>query len=125
MKIDEKELNNFDSVDNIFSLQVIEYELEKVKEEIENNEENRMPKHLKDRLIKLKTKRKMIENLITDSKMQDKYLEKIKNQLIVDTRVFHYFIENYDEKNADIIKKRIEIASDEIKELEELLGQKM
>ena len=65
----------------------------------------------------------MIENLITDSKMQDKYLEKIKNQLIVDTRVFHYFIENNDEKKADIVKKRIEIATDEIKELEELMEQ--
>ena len=118
INISEEDLKNYDSVDNIYSLKVIEYKLEEVTKEIEKNKEQKTPKELKDRLNMLNAKKKLIEKLLKEENMKENYLELIKTQLVLDKRFAERFEEKNDKKAAGIVKRRIKVASEEIKQLE-------
>ena len=97
---------------------MIEYKLEEVTKEIEKNKEQKTPKELKDRLNMLNAKKRLIEKLLKEMNMKENYLELIKTQLLLDKRFAERFEEKNDKKAEGIVKRRIKVASEEIKQLE-------
>ena len=119
-----EELKDPDIVDNLNSMEVINYKLAELEKKIKEIS-GRTPKSLKDKLIQLKCKKNVLEESLGDTIDPPKYVVMMKNQLEHDKLLFQYFMQEKDEVNAALVKPRITYLMKEIKETEDYLkGQK-
>ena len=121
-KFSPDDLKDPDNVNNLNSMQVINYKLAEIEKKIKSIE-GRTPKPLRERLVNLKCKKKILEDSLGDTIDPPKYVEMMKIQLEKDQLLFLYFEQEKDAAKAALVKPRVTLLAKEIKEIEAELGQ--
>ena len=121
-KFPPEDLKDPDNVNNLNSMQVLNYKLAEIEKKIKSIE-GRTPKPLRERLINLKCKKKILEESLGDTIDPPKYVEMMKIQLEKDQLLFLYFEQEKDAAKAALVKPRVTLLAKEIKEIEAELGQ--
>ena len=121
-KFPPEDLKDPDNVNNLNSMQVLNYKLAEIEKKIKSIE-GRTPKPLRERLVNLKCKKKILEDSLGDTIDPPKYVEMMKIQLEKDQLLFLYFEQEKDAAKAALVKPRVTLLAKEIKEIEAELGQ--
>ena len=103
-------------------MQVLNYKLLEIEKKIKSID-GRTPKPLRERLVNVKCKKKILEESLGDTIDPPKYLEMMKIQLEKDKMLFLYFEQEKDAAKAALVKPRVTLLSKEIKEIEAELNQ--
>lgn len=111
------ELDDPDHIDNINTIKVMEFKIDKVQKEI-NAIEGRAPAKLREKLIKLKCKKNIFEQQLGDSISIEDYIILMKTQIERDRKLALFFEQEKMIDKAKIVAERIPYI---IKELEEAL----
>ena len=121
-KFPAEDIKDPDNVNNLNSMQVLNYKLLEIEKKIKSID-GRTPKPLRERLVNLKCKKKILEESLGDTIDPPKYLEMMKIQLEKDKMLFLYFEQEKDAAKAALVKPRVTLLSKEIKEIEAELNQ--
>lgn len=111
------ELDDPDHIDNINTIKVMDFKIEKIQKEI-NAIEGRAPAKLREKLIKIKCKKNIFEQQLGDSISIQDYIMLMKTQIDKDRKLAIYFEQEKMMDKARMVAERIPIT---IKELEEAL----
>jgi len=111
------ELDDPDHIDNINTIKVMDFKIEKIQKEI-NAIEGRAPAKLREKLIKIKCKKNIFEQQLGDSISIQDYIMLMKTQIDKDRKLALYFEQEKMMDKARMVAERIPIT---IKELEEAL----
>jgi hypothetical protein len=111
------ELDDPDHIDNINTIKVMEFKIDKIQKEM-NAIEGRAPAKLREKLIKIKCKKNIFEQQLGDSISIQDYIMLMKTQIDKDRKLALYFEQEKMMDKARIVAERIPII---IKELEEAL----
>lgn len=113
----KEELLDPDIPDNLNSIKVLEFKIDKVQKEI-NAIEGRAPQKLREKLIKTKCRKNVLEQQLGDALSIDDYILVMKKQLDKDKRLCLYFEQEKMNEQGRKVAERIPII---MKELEEAI----
>lgn len=117
IKLSKAEIENPDIIDNLITIQVIDYKINEYTEKI-NKIEGRTPKELREFMVKLKVKKTKLEESLGNDISPADYLNGIKHQLDHDKALYIHFNTSKQTDKAELVKKRIGIMLKEKKEME-------
>jgi len=115
----EAELNDPDDIESLNTLQVLEFKQKKYEEESAKIE-GRTPKALMQRIVRIKCKKKTLENSLGDEISPEDYLCLLKTTFDHDKKLATYFTQIKDSNKLQLVNERLPII---LKELEELIKQ--
>lgn len=119
-----EELKNPDHIDSLNSIDVLNYKLKKLDEEIKKTE-GRIPRALRDPLNRMTVKKQILENQMGAGAVSpNDYLVIMKNQLEKDQKLLKYFQDKGDNSNAKLVAERIPLLMKEISKLIDFLKGK-
>lgn len=119
IQLSKEDINNPDNIDNFVTVKVLDYKINELLNKIQKIE-GRTPSNMRQYLIALKKKKSVLEEQLSDTLAPQQYLQIINKQLEHDYQLFLYFKQNKN-ANMQIVKKRLDIMSQEKKELEEYI----
>jgi hypothetical protein len=117
IKLSKAEIENPDIIDNLITIQVIDYKINEYTEKIQKIE-GRTPKELREFMVKLKVKKTKLEESLGNDISPADYLNGIKHQLDHDKALYIHFNTSKQTDKAELVKKRIGIMLKEKKEME-------
>ena len=117
VKLSKEEIENPDVIENIITIQVLEYKINEYTDKI-NKIEGRTPKELRTFLVKLKVKKTQLEESLGNDISPSDYLTGIQHQLDHDKALYVHFNTSNQPEKAELVKKRIGIMLKEKKEME-------
>lgn len=113
----KEELSDPDHIDNLNSTKVLQFKIDKVQTEI-NNIEGRAPPKLREKLLKAKCKKNVLEQQLGDSITIENYISIMSNQLKKDQKLVKYFEQEGMMDQGKKVAERIPVL---IKEIEEAI----
>jgi hypothetical protein len=113
----KEELLDPDHIDNLNSVKVLQFKIDKVQNEI-NNIEGRAPPKLREKLLKAKCKKNILEQQLGDSISIENYISIMNNQLKKDQKLVKYFEQEGMMEQGKKVAERIPVL---IKEIEEAI----
>ena len=117
IKLSKTEIDNPDIIDNLITIQVLDYKINEYTEKIKKIE-GRTPKELREFMVKLKVKKTKLEESLGNDISPTDYLNAIKHQLDHDKALYVHFNTSKQLDKAELVKKRIAIMFKEKKEME-------
>jgi hypothetical protein len=112
----QEELENPDVVDNLNSIEVLAFKLNKLNNEVKKIE-GRVPRTLRDPINKLTVKKQILMNQIEGGVFSpEDYLMIMKNQLEKDKKLQQYFTDKGDMAKKQLVSERMPILIKEITE---------
>ena len=117
IKLSKAEIENPDIIDNLITIQVLDYKINEYTEKIKKIE-GRTPKELREFMVKLKVKKTKLEESLGNDISPTDYLNGIKHQLDHDKALYVHFNTSKQTDKAELVKKRIGIMLKEKKEME-------
>lgn len=117
IKLSKTEIDNPDIIDNLITIQVLDYKINEYTEKIKKIE-GRTPKELREFMVKLKVKKTKLEESLGNDISPTDYLNAIKHQLDHDKALYVHFNTSKQPDKAELVKKRIAIMLKEKKEME-------
>ena len=117
IKLSKTEIDNPDIIDNLITIQVLDYKINEYTEKIKKIE-GRTPKELREFMVKLKVKKTKLEESLGNDISPSDYLNAIKHQLDHDKALYVHFNTSKQLDKAELVKKRIAIMFKEKKEME-------
>lgn len=108
----KEEIDNPDVIDNLVSLQVLEYKIK----EYDSKEDK------KDFVCLMENKKKDIEDNLGGNMSYECYFNIINKQLNHDTKLYQFFKQSDINDKSNIVNNRIDILQKEIKEIESIIN---
>ncbi len=110
----QEELENPDVVDNLNSIEVLTFKLNKLNNEVKKIE-GRVPRTLRDPINRLTVKKQILMNQIEGGVFSpEDYLMIMKNQLEKDKKLQQYFTDKGDMAKKQLVSERLPILIKEI-----------
>jgi hypothetical protein len=113
----KEELEDPDIADNLNSIKVLEFKLAQVQKQIDSIE-GRAPPKLRDKLLKIKVRKNVLESQLGESVTIESYVLMMKKQLDKDKRLLAYFEQNKMMEQGKKVAERLPII---VKEMEEAI----
>lgn len=113
----KEELIDPDIADNLNSVKVLDFKIAKVQKEIDSIE-GRAPPKLREKLLKYKVRKNVLEQQLGESMSIESYILLMKKQLDKDKRLVQYFEQNGMNEQGKKVAERMPIM---IKEMEEAI----
>ncbi len=111
----QADLDDPDNIDNMNSVKVMEFKLEKIQKEI-NSIEGRAPPKLRDKLVKLKCRKNLFDQQLGDGISVEDYIVLMKNQLDKDKKLSMYFEQENMLDKAKLVAERMPVMLKELQE---------
>lgn len=109
------ELDDPDTVDNLNSVKVLEFKIAKIQSEM-NKIEGRTPSALRQKLVKTKCKKNIIEQQLGEILSIEDYIQLMTKQVNHDRRLGKFFEQEKMIEKGKLVSERISILIQEIKE---------
>lgn len=111
----KEELADPDIPDNFNSMKVLEFKLARIQKEIDGIE-GRAPAKLREKLVKTKVRKNVLESQLGDALSVDSYILIMKKQLDKDRKLLTYFEQNKMPEQAKKVSERIPLIVAEMEE---------
>ena len=115
----EEELKDPDCIDNLNTLQVLEFKYNKY-EQIRNKIDGRTPRELMQKIVKIKCKLQSLQDALGDEIGPQDYLVLLRTTFAHDKKLADYFNQQKDQEKSKLVSERLPLL---IKETEELMKQ--
>jgi hypothetical protein len=110
-----EELNDPDIADNLNSVKVLQFKIDQVQADI-NKIEGRAPPKLREKLLKFKCRKNVLEQQLGDGISIDDYIVIMNKQLMKDQKLIKYFEQEKKIEQGKKVAERIPILIKEIQE---------
>lgn len=118
-EFDPNELVDPDQIDKMISISVLQNKIAQLEAQAKKIE-GRMPKPLKDKLLKFRVRKSSIEQACGDGQISpEDYLKKVKETLEHDKKLFMYFKQTNEMDKAKIMMIRVKLITKELTEYEQ------
>lgn len=118
-----EELKNPDVIDNLNTMEVLSFKEKQLNEKI-SKIEGRTPKELREQLVKIKCKKKILEDQLGEGALApDAYIEIIKKQHMHDKALYDYFEQENEKEKGQLISSRLTLLKKEMNDMIEYLKE--